>query len=249
MALRNLARMTTATTGTGTITLGSAVSGFLSFADAGVANGETVTYSIRDGANSEIGRGVYTTAGTTLSRATIYNSTNGGAAINLTGSGTEVFVTPSAQDIGAVVQRVNTQTGTGATNSTTIPYDDTIPQNTEGSEYFTQAITPKNTSNILYIDVTVIGSVSSADYAVVALFQDTTANALAAAAVYIETNTAIATIHFRHKMTAGTTSATTFKVRVGTPSGTAFYLNGRTSDGQKFGGVAASSITIDEVRV
>jgi hypothetical protein len=92
MALHNLARVTSATTGTGTLTLGSAVSGFLTFADAGVANGERVLYAIRDGANSEVGRGTYTTSGTTLSRDTVYESTNGGAAINCSGS-QEVFIT------------------------------------------------------------------------------------------------------------------------------------------------------------
>ena len=58
--LYNLARMTTATTGAGTITLGSAVSGFLSFAGAGAANGDVVSYGILDGANSEVGTGTYT---------------------------------------------------------------------------------------------------------------------------------------------------------------------------------------------
>lgn len=98
MALFNLARMTTATTGTGTITLGSAVSAYNTFALAGVTDGATVTYAIRDGANSEIGRGVYTSSGTTLTRAVILGSTNGGSAINLSGSA-EVFITPAAEDI------------------------------------------------------------------------------------------------------------------------------------------------------
>jgi hypothetical protein len=101
MALHNLARMTTATSGTGTITLGSAVSGFLSFADAGVANAEVVTYSIRDGANSEIGKGTYTTSGTTLSRDTVYESTNGGSKISLSGSA-EVFITPAAENLNII---------------------------------------------------------------------------------------------------------------------------------------------------
>lgn len=95
--LHNLARMSTATTGTGTITLGSAVAGFLSFADAGVANGSTVTYGIRDGTSSEIGRGVYTSSGTTLTR-TVLKSTNSGSAINLSGTA-QVFITPSAEDV------------------------------------------------------------------------------------------------------------------------------------------------------
>ena len=95
--LYNLARMTTATTGTGTITLGSAVSSYLTFASAGVGNGETVTYAIVDGANREIGRGVYTASGTTLTR-TVLKSTNANAAISLSGSA-EVFITAASEDL------------------------------------------------------------------------------------------------------------------------------------------------------
>jgi hypothetical protein len=96
--LYNLARMTTATTGTGTITLGSAVSGYLSFAGSGVQNGDTVTYGISDGANSEVGRGVYTTSGTILTRDTVLASTNSGSKISLSGSA-QVYITAAAQDI------------------------------------------------------------------------------------------------------------------------------------------------------
>lgn len=94
--LYNLARVSTATTGTGTITLGSAVAGFLSFAGAGVSDGETVTYAIKDGSNSEIGRGVYTSSGTTLTRSVI-KSTNSNTAISLSGSAV-VFITAAAED-------------------------------------------------------------------------------------------------------------------------------------------------------
>lgn len=97
MALYNLARMTTTTAGTGTITLGSAVGGFLSFAGSGVPDGTTVTYAIQDGANSEIGRGVYTASGTTLTR-TVLKSTNSDAAISLSGTA-QVFITPAAEDL------------------------------------------------------------------------------------------------------------------------------------------------------
>lgn len=95
-ALANLVRMTTATTGTGTVTLGAAVSGFKAF-PAGL-NGLTVTYAIQDGSNSEIGRGVYTHSGTTLTRAVILASTNSDNAINLSGSA-QVFISPAAEDL------------------------------------------------------------------------------------------------------------------------------------------------------
>jgi hypothetical protein len=89
--------MKTATTGTGTMTLGSAVTSYLTFSGAGVNDGEVVTYAIEDGNNREIGRGTYTASGTTLSRDTVLNSTNSGSAINLSGSA-EVFITLAATD-------------------------------------------------------------------------------------------------------------------------------------------------------
>ncbi len=94
--LYNLARMTTATTGTGTITLGSAVAGFLSFVSAGIADGDVITYAIQDGSNSEIGRGTYTASGATLTRS-VLKSTNSNALISLSGSA-QVFITPAAED-------------------------------------------------------------------------------------------------------------------------------------------------------
>jgi hypothetical protein len=109
--LYNLARMTTATVGTGTIALGAAVSGYLTFANAGVADGDVVSYGIKDGANSEVGTGTYTATGTTLTR-TVTKSTNGNAAISLSGSA-EVFVTARAEDIGALVP-LAAQTTAGA---------------------------------------------------------------------------------------------------------------------------------------
>jgi hypothetical protein len=96
--LYNLARVTTATTGTGTMTLGAAVAGYLTFANAGVQNGDVVAYAIKDGSNSEIGRGAYSSAGPTLARDLIYRSSNAGAAISLSGAA-EVFITPAAEDL------------------------------------------------------------------------------------------------------------------------------------------------------
>ena len=96
--LVNRAKMTTATTGTGTLTLGSAVDGFQTFAAAGVSNGDTVRYCIEDGTSSfELGSGVYTASGTTLTRV-VSESSNSNNAINLSGDAI-VFITAIAADL------------------------------------------------------------------------------------------------------------------------------------------------------
>ena len=84
--LANRAKMTTSTTGTGTITLGSASTGFQTFDNAGITNGQSVQYVIEDGANFEIGTGTYTSSGTTLTRGAVTESNNSDNAINLSGT-------------------------------------------------------------------------------------------------------------------------------------------------------------------
>lgn len=151
---------------------------------------------------------------------------------------------------GGIVQVANTQTGAVATGTTTIPLDDTIPQNTEGTEFMTLAITPKDANNLLDIEVVInlTHSSAAADNVTAALFQDTTADALAAC---FDTRSGVAAsgvcLSFRHRMTAGTTSPTTFKVRAGVVTAGTMTMNGG-SGVRRYGGVLASSITITEVR-
>lgn len=100
--LLNSARMTTATTGTGTVTLGSAVTGFFTFADAGAVNATLYSYTIEDGNDVEHGRGTYTSSGTTFSRDTVLKSLISGVAgtTKLTLSGTaQIFIAMLAEDI------------------------------------------------------------------------------------------------------------------------------------------------------
>jgi hypothetical protein len=94
--LGNLACVQTTTTGTGTITLGSAISAHVSFADAGIPDGATVSYGIEDGAASEAGRGTYDADTGTLTRGAI-TSTNSNNEISLSGTAT-VCVSAIAED-------------------------------------------------------------------------------------------------------------------------------------------------------
>ena len=100
--LANRVRVTTSTTGTGTITLGSAATTYQTFAEAGVSNGDVVRYLIEEGANWEVGTGTYTATGTTLSR-TVSESSNSGSAITLAGSAI-VSIVAAAEDVTSDVE-------------------------------------------------------------------------------------------------------------------------------------------------
>jgi hypothetical protein len=164
-----------------------------------------------------------------------------GQAMVTNGSGTVSFSSIS----GLLVNRVSTQSNTVVSCSTVMPYDNTIPQNTEGNEVLSVTITPASSANILVITAHIFGSNNtSGATSTSALFQDSTANALAAVGGTAPAIAASTTMSLRHIVAAGTTSSTTFKVRAGSSSGI-FTFNGRTSAAW-YGGVAVSSIMIEE---
>jgi len=87
---------TTTTSGTGSVTLLGAVSGFQSFAVVG--NSNTTYYTITDGAQWEVGIGTYSTSGPTLARTTVLSNSNGNTSpITLSGGTAQVFVTYTAE--------------------------------------------------------------------------------------------------------------------------------------------------------
>lgn len=94
LVLADRVKETTTTTGTGTITLDGASTGFRSFSVVG--NGNTTYYTIAGQGTSEweVGIGTYTASGTTLSRDTVLASSAGAPTKTTFSSGTkDVFVT------------------------------------------------------------------------------------------------------------------------------------------------------------
>jgi hypothetical protein len=146
--------------------------------------------------------------------------------------------------VGSVLQVVNVQTGSFTSTTSQIPNDNTIPQNTEGTELFTVSITPNKTTSKLLIQAIVQCTTSTNAWGAIAVFQDSTANAIAATTAYITTGTGGICLALNYYMTSGTTSSTTFKLRYG-PNGNTMYVNG--SNNAIFNGVLISSMTVTEI--
>lgn len=147
-----------------------------------------------------------------------------------------------------VKQVVSVETGALITTTTQMPHDDTIPQNTEGVEVMTVAITPGHNDNRLLIMVTIAAlghSFSGTDRLVVALFKDAVAGALAAASEENVTDSE-SNISFNHIVAAGQTTEIVFKVRAGGGQAGTLTVNGSNSN-RYLGGVMSSSIVIVEV--
>jgi len=97
LVVKDRVRETSTTSGTGTITLAGAVSGFQSFSVIG--DGNTTYYAIVDPQTGdwEVGIGIYTASGTTLSRDTVLESSNSGNLVNFVTNPKDVFVTYPAE--------------------------------------------------------------------------------------------------------------------------------------------------------
>jgi hypothetical protein len=86
--------------GTGTVTLASAVDGYLSFGQAGATNGSIVSYEILESSVGwEIGRGTYISSGTTISRDTVVLTSVGDQNKLSFTANAMVFIPVSADDL------------------------------------------------------------------------------------------------------------------------------------------------------
>jgi hypothetical protein len=131
LVVKDRVRETSTSTGTGDIILNGAVQAFQDFSVIG--DGNTTYYTIVDATTGafEVGIGTYTLATTTLSRDTVLESSNAGAAVNFAANVKDVFVTYPAEravygDAGNVVSGYTISGGSinntpiGATTPSTV---------------------------------------------------------------------------------------------------------------------------------
>lgn len=217
--------------------------------------GTTLTVNATTISETEIGFLDGVTAGTSAaSKAVVLDGSSKIDALDITAltlNGTAVTSTAAeinkldAADV--VVQVVNSSDSSVATGTTTVPFDDTIPQNTEGDQYLSVSITPKNASNKLIIDVKMhLTNTGGEAHMTLGLFQDSGANAIAAFSAYRRYLNISEAYSLTHYMTAGTTSPITFKVRAGSSTGGTTTFNG-VSGSRRLGGVMSSYITVTEI--
>ena len=97
LVLKDRVKETSVTTGTGTLTLAGASSGYQAFSVIG--DGNTTYYAITDPVTGdwEVGIGTYTSSGTTLSRTTVLSSSNVGNLVNFAAGTKDVFATYPAE--------------------------------------------------------------------------------------------------------------------------------------------------------
>lgn len=158
---------------------------------------------------------------------------------------------------GAVLQTVYQElrtTGTAA--SAQIPFDDSVPQISEGAEILTASITPLVASSRLIVEACAfVGEESNTSDAIaMALFRDATLDAVAATfsqqlsggsepfgggVYFLPLNLSV-------EVAAGSIAATTFSIRAGLNTSATIRWNGNNGS-RRFGGALVSYIRILEV--
>lgn len=159
-------------------------------------------------------------------------------------------VTHAKVAAGAMVQLVATTSAALVTGTTVVPNDNTIPQNTEGVEIpaLDTAITPKSATNKLVIEAIInVANSATNQNIIAALFKDTDADAFAVAAETHTVGAEYVTMRVKAIVTAGSTTARTYKARVGGSAAGTTTINGQAG-AATMGGVLLSSLTVTEIK-
>lgn len=162
-----------------------------------------------------------------------------GAGLTLSGGALTSSATAAT---GSVINSTYAEYTTWASLTTALPFDDTIPQITEGTQILSASITPSSTSNKVRIRVQAAGGGAAATNLVAAVFRGATANAICSAVSVSAAASFINPIVLEFDDSPATTSATTYTVRVAP-----CYLNGNQTQ-RYMGGTSRATIVLEEIK-
>lgn len=145
---------------------------------------------------------------------------------------------------GSVINSTISTYATNADLTTTIPLDDTVPTNTEGTEVLTASLTPSSASNKVRVRFTGYFGSATAQTVIAALYIDTGAAVRVAACFIAAGGTVPLSLEYEH--TPGDTSSHTYKLRVGGSAGTV-RMNG-SSSARFFGGTSGATLVAEEIK-
>lgn len=202
-------------------------------ADGGTGNSTATAYAVQCGGTTSTG-----------AHQSIASVGTTGQVLTSTGPGSlPTFQSPLSIQVARSPVTASTST------ATTVPWDNTIPQNTEGAEFLSVTITPTSATTKLTIEVMAHMATNANNLEVVGfLVQDSGANAISVGVEHFQIAAVVQTFCMRYTMTSGTTSATTFKFRAGIgtrggATGTA-YLN--QTGAALFNSTLVSTIVVTE---
>lgn len=170
-----------------------------------------------------------------------------GSVLTGNGNGTATFQTPATGASGSVVKTASSLVNSLATGTTLIPFDDTIPQITEGTEFSTISYTPLAIGNKIRVTANVFGAYSVAANVTAAIFEGSTANALSAAAETVATANDCVQHMVVYEGTVASLSALTYRLRIGGSTAGTYSLNG-SAGSRLFGGVGFSNMIVTEIK-
>lgn len=141
-----------------------------------------------------------------------------------------------------------TEDSSYVSTTSTIPEDNTIPQNTEGTEYtaLNTTYTPKDAGNKLLVEVYLPLVCADTNYAIAALFRDSGADAIAVSSSSSFSAGITDDMYIMVIVDAGSTSPTTFKLRYGPQTTGNMYIGGDNS--QLFSTAKKAYIKVTELK-
>lgn len=157
-----------------------------------------------------------------------------------------LLITHAAAPVGSIIQVVSATPYTANANLAIIPSDDTIPQNTEGTQILSLSITPHATANQIRLIFMGFGGNDIFSALTAALFRGSIANALVSTQATVSAAGARVVLAIDWVDSPGTTSAQTYTIRAG-PSTGAGRMNG-IYNARQLGGNAACTLLAQEIK-